>query len=718
MSSHAASQRVIGVVIPWLGTSDHIRMLEGICHQVSPQGYSVVALQAGFSRQERFHGDIFVRSSQQVSVQRMAGWIVINLSDIDEWIIDQQAKRQPVVQICPATASDLCPYVVADNLGGARDAVTHLLALGHTRIAFIGNLANSDIALRYAGFRQALAAHGMNPDDAPVASINWRTDYWTATAGAEATHRLIASGASFSALFAATDELARGALHELTRAGRQVPRDCALVGFDDAPVALTLKPQLTTVHQSFWGLGVKAATLLLDLMEGREAANGMHTVRGRLIVRASCGSPPAYRTVSATSNDVADPLEALVGAALQVPEPDLIPETLLVRTTFSALLDAFQQALATGNEQGWINALEVGLATLAPLVREAGSAQRALSMLQQVSIVQMPEQAGRIANLIAIAEQALVGAFVQEALIEQDRWAQIINLVNDVLLGMTNISCADLTSLAWMHLTPALYGYLWLYNEHESSAPTLCLEGAYAAEPRLPLPTGVHCDPALFPPAEIITELHNRLAQEGRTLPLTVFPVATANKLYGVLCVVFPHDSVLYRSSMAGLWASQIAILIEVDRLATSVRQKQEALTTAYQQERALMEAVRALSSPILPVARGVIVLPLIGTIDTDRAEQILEALLSGISQHQAQTAIIDITGVPMVDTQVAAYLVRAIQAARLLGAEVILTGINPELAQTMVQLGMNARLLTTEANLASGLRRALNRSDLRNVSR
>lgn len=184
MSPYAANQRVIGIVIPWIGTSDHIRMLEGVCQQVASREYAVVALQAGFLHHERFHADIFAHGGYQIGVQRMAGWIVINLSGIDEWIADQQAKGQPVVQISPAMASNLCPYVVPDNLGGARDAVAHLLTLGHTRIAFIGNLANSDIALRYAGFRRALADHGVNPDDAPVVSITWRNDYWTATAGA------------------------------------------------------------------------------------------------------------------------------------------------------------------------------------------------------------------------------------------------------------------------------------------------------------------------------------------------------------------------------------------------------------------------------------------------------------------------------------------------------------------------------------------------------
>jgi hypothetical protein len=73
MSVHAASQRVIGVVIPWIGTPNHVRILEGICQQVSPHGYAVVALQAGFLQQERFHSDIFAHGNYQIGIQRMAG---------------------------------------------------------------------------------------------------------------------------------------------------------------------------------------------------------------------------------------------------------------------------------------------------------------------------------------------------------------------------------------------------------------------------------------------------------------------------------------------------------------------------------------------------------------------------------------------------------------------------------------------------------------------
>jgi rsbT co-antagonist protein RsbR len=102
---------------------------------------------------------------------------------------------------------------------------------------------------------------------------------------------------------------------------------------------------------------------------------------------------------------------------------------------------------------------------------------------------------------------------------------------------------------------------------------------------------------------------------------------------------------------------------------------------------RAQAMAIRELSTPLIPLADGVVVLPIVGTIDSSRAQQILETLLEGISSRQAEAAILDITGVRVVDTQVAQALLRAARAARLLGAQVVLTGIGAEIAQTLVHL-------------------------------
>jgi rsbT co-antagonist protein RsbR len=103
-----------------------------------------------------------------------------------------------------------------------------------------------------------------------------------------------------------------------------------------------------------------------------------------------------------------------------------------------------------------------------------------------------------------------------------------------------------------------------------------------------------------------------------------------------------------------------------------------------------------------------VLVLPLVGQIDPRRASQIMETLLEGISAQVADVVIIDITGVPVVDTQVANYLIQAARAARLLGAKIVLVGIGPEIAQTIIQLGVDLSDITTRANLESGISYAL----------
>lgn len=119
-------------------------------------------------------------------------------------------------------------------------------------------------------------------------------------------------------------------------------------------------------------------------------------------------------------------------------------------------------------------------------------------------------------------------------------------------------------------------------------------------------------------------------------------------------------------------------------------------------------EALRELSTPLIPLADGLLAMPLIGTIDSNRAQQVIEALLTGVSAANARTVILDITGVSLVDTQVASALLRAAQAVKLLGAEVILTGIRPEVAQTLVTLGADLSGITTRATLQSGIASAM----------
>ncbi|MFS0675059.1 STAS domain-containing protein [Ornithinibacillus sp. 179-J 7C1 HS] len=118
--------------------------------------------------------------------------------------------------------------------------------------------------------------------------------------------------------------------------------------------------------------------------------------------------------------------------------------------------------------------------------------------------------------------------------------------------------------------------------------------------------------------------------------------------------------------------------------------------------------ALQELSAPLIPVMDNITIMPLIGTIDTERAKFIMENLLEGVMRHNAEVVLIDITGVPVVDTMVAHHLFQATEAVRLLGAKCILVGIRPEIAQTIVNLGINFSNLPTKSTLKKGFMLAL----------
>jgi rsbT co-antagonist protein RsbR len=118
-------------------------------------------------------------------------------------------------------------------------------------------------------------------------------------------------------------------------------------------------------------------------------------------------------------------------------------------------------------------------------------------------------------------------------------------------------------------------------------------------------------------------------------------------------------------------------------------------------------EAIRELSTPVLPVRERLLILPIIGVLDSERARQLTEQLLSGIRRHRARVVVMDITGAPEVDAKVANHLVETVDASRLMGASVIITGLSPEIAQTLVTLGVDLTKMNTIGDLQGGLEEA-----------
>jgi rsbT co-antagonist protein RsbR len=118
-------------------------------------------------------------------------------------------------------------------------------------------------------------------------------------------------------------------------------------------------------------------------------------------------------------------------------------------------------------------------------------------------------------------------------------------------------------------------------------------------------------------------------------------------------------------------------------------------------------DAIRELSTPVLPVRERLLILPIIGRLDRERARQLTVQLLGGIRTHRAKVVVVDITGVPDVDESVADNLVRTVDASRLMGASVIITGLSPEIAQTLVTIGVDLSKMNTIGDLQGGLEEA-----------
>ena len=147
--------------------------------------------------------------------------------------------------------------------------------------------------------------------------------------------------------------------------------------------------------------------------------------------------------------------------------------------------------------------------------------------------------------------------------------------------------------------------------------------------------------------------------------------------------------------------------------LQEQIQQNQEVWEQATAQQHRLLEEIESRSAPVVPIFAGILVMPLMGALDSLRAQNVMSAALEQSANHAATTLILDITGVPVVDTMVANYLLQAIQALRLVGTDTILVGISPEIAQTMVQLGLKLEDITTRADLQSGLQLALKQQGL-----
>lgn len=288
---HAAARNLavrrtntIGLLLPELSSSFFAPLLRGIEAAVRQTEYDLLIYAnpraaAGYDSRHR----------QPIGSHNADGMLVFTTTLEDSEIVRNDEQGFPMVLLHRHSPPGLAvPSVVFDNRTGVRQAVEHLISVhGSRRIVFLhGPLGNQESEERELGYRDALRRHNIAVDPALIlrGGFNERGGY-------NAVCDLLRMGVPFDALFGGDDEGAVGAMSALRAAGRSVPDDAAVIGFDDLPFARLLTPALTTLAAPIEQAGYLAATALFSLLAGGEV-DTLTTLPVELVIRQSCGCAP------------------------------------------------------------------------------------------------------------------------------------------------------------------------------------------------------------------------------------------------------------------------------------------------------------------------------------------------------------------------------------------------------------------------------------------
>jgi DNA-binding LacI/PurR family transcriptional regulator/anti-anti-sigma regulatory factor len=687
----SAARKAIGVLAPQL-SGDYFGLLLSGIHSVT-RNYTprLVAVQGS---PQSIYAD-------QLGWEHVEGWIVV--SDV-AGLASVAPPGVPLVTIGALAAQLDCPAVFPDNYGGMREATAHLIEHGHRQIAFIGDLSNQDIQQRYEGYQAALAEGGIALDQSLVIAVPNNSP----PSGAEALRRLLALEAGCRAVVVATDENSLGVLAAAHAAGCRIPDDLAVASFDDIILAQSLTPPLTSVRLPIRSLGSTAAELLLAQLAG-QAVPRVSYVPTTLIRRRSCNctlamTAPAIAEV--VMNNWREALARQLVQALRYPLP-VDPAVSLAQlwpggqALIGALADAIDGAgeISTADlNQAWSEAVKLTesletLLALAELLEMAGARQ--LAAAPDTSAQERVQMLFRRARLEMLrARLAPETAFIQS-------YASLVQQNYQVGITLLTGEMGTAQHLGWLSQTPLSWACLGRWDDAGHDGAALVVVGSYSRDRAAgsPAPLNARFSTPAFPPDELIPA---SVRERGDEI-LVLLPIHTAAQRWGVLALT-PSIEYLRGSGnydVLSALATLLGAAMQRDALGVT-------LHGAYERERALADIVRELGSPVIPLLPEVLLIPLVGAISTDRAQQIIESVLQGITHYQATDVLLDITGVPLVDTQVANSLLQTARAATLLGARVTLVGVRPEIAQSIVGLGIDLEHLASQPSLASALQSLL----------
>ncbi|MBN1439115.1 MAG: GGDEF domain-containing protein [Anaerolineales bacterium] len=292
------------------------------------------------------------------------------------------------------------PAIVMDNEGGIHKAVEHLIRHGHRRIAFIAGdpLDHGDSTLRLQAYRRAVEQFEADPDPRLVAY-----GYHYREGGRKAMEQILTTGIPFTAVVASNDVSAYGAMEMLRRAGRRIPMDVAVIGFDDQPSAAGQIPPLTSVHYPLFEVGVKAVEMLLERIAHPEAPAAEIRIPACLAIRESCGCSPSYQVdrqeIRLQTVPQADDLDSAEQAVRDALQPGLGAGILHDPCdTARKFVSAFLQAVASRESTDFLRVLEEILDSTDPAEDHCDLWQSAVSVLRLKALPLVPDGQSTVAE--------------------------------------------------------------------------------------------------------------------------------------------------------------------------------------------------------------------------------------------------------------------------------------------------------------------------------
>lgn len=280
-------------------------VLVGLKHTVGEVGYDLLL----FGPEHSGNGSGIIRYTARARQHRVDGIALMGVNRNNSTVEELVSSGIPTVAVDLDVAGECAGYVMSDNVAGGALAVRHLAELGHTRIALIGGAHDTRPGVdRLLGYRRELDRVRLEHRPEYVRE----GDYYPES-GREAMLELLSVPEPPTAVFAAADLMAAGALQALAERGLRCPEDVAIVGFDDIPIAALLQPALSTIRQDKQALGAAAGRWLLGAIEGSEAMAPVTVVPVELVVRDSTATNTKGGRLGNRSHEGAMPVHGCVG---------------------------------------------------------------------------------------------------------------------------------------------------------------------------------------------------------------------------------------------------------------------------------------------------------------------------------------------------------------------------------------------------------------------